>query len=527
MTTPAPIAAQPAHVLMALMEHFRGRHLLQIQGEPNQALAAIVGDLPRHPAEPVQMQGWRGWLDGQARRSGWFHRLYAKTQWGQDLVGREEEEHQRTLSAYERHERAEASRAGVWKNDTDRLALEAMDQSLLVAMHEQGWMSHVPIHQERPNGFEIPGPVSFNTPGAPGVTYMVSNAQGDFHWDGEPGKAEHRLKLNGEGAQRTLARWQVLLHEAAHCEFPRLQDPFRPTQGRWPGRAVDVFNTWVASNVTRRRTDFRAVLNECFADVYGAMMLLDYAGHSDDAQSVLAQVLGLRVEDRERADAEMETLADAWLPGTIADVHATDFALQRALEDRAAWEGQSPEVLRDLACQYASDGLLDFIDPQRLTPTGYPIGLMLCEELGSSLSTHASLTGYEAELADLWISKIRGGNPEKYLKDSLATHPAGPLLERAWHWMKPRLEEQFLQYGDAFEAQVARFDMEATKVVHHQVYACFKRFCSVSPQASRALRDAVVAEKRAFGDLQDDLRQWHRGPVVAPVSASRRSSPRP
>lgn len=513
MATPSPIVAQPAHVLMALMEHFRGRHLLQIQGEPNQALAAIVGELPPHPAEPVQMQGWRGWLDSQARRSGWFHGLYAKTQWGQDLVGREEQDHQRVLSAHERHARAEASAMGVWKNETDRLSLEAMDQSLLVAMHEQGWLGHVPIHQERPNGFPIPGPVSFNTPGAPGVTYMVSNAQGDFHWEGEPGKAEHRLELNGQGNHRTLARWQVLLHEAAHCEFPLMEAPFCPTEGQWSDQAVEAFNQWVASPVTNRRSDFRSVLNECFADVYGAMMLLHYTGHASDTQAILNQVLAVRVEDRQRADEEMASLADAWLPGAVADVHATDFALKRALDDREAWKGLSPQVLRQLACQYASDGLVDFIDPKRHTPSGYPIGGMLCEELGSAERLRASLTGYEAVLGHLWVSKIRGGDPEKHLRDVLGAHPAGPMLEHAWQWMKPRLEDVFAQFPDGFDEQVARFDFKATGLVHQNVYACFKRFSSAH---SRAVRDVAVQEKRAFGALQDELRQWGKSPAPMP-----------
>ena len=516
MTTPSPITAQPAPVLMALMEHFRGRHLLQIQGEPNQALAALVKVLPQHAAEPVEMKGWRGWLDSQARRSAWFQGAYGLTGWGKDLAGRQAEQEHLRLSAHERHARAETSVVGVWKNETDRLSLEAMDQSLLVGMHAQGWLSHVPLHQERPNGFPVLGPVSFNSPGAPGVTYMVSNAQGDFHWEGDPGQGEHRLKLGPNGAQRTIARWQVLLHEAAHCEFPLIELPFCPTEGQWSEPSVEIFNQWVGANITRRRSDFRSVLNECFADVYGAMMLLHYTDHSPATQEVLDQILVLRTEDRVRADEEMASLADAWLPGTVADVHATDFALKRALTERDAWKGQPPQVLLRLACQYASDGFLDFIHPDRMTQTGYPIGGMLCEELGSSERQHASLTGYEAFLADLWVSKIRGGQPEQYLQEKGQSHPAGAMLEQAWQWMKPRLEEEFAHSPEGFEYAVSRFDARATSVVHKAVYTCFQRFCSTH---SRALRDVVIQEKRAFASLQDELRQWQAEPVRAMQSS--------
>lgn len=157
--------------------------------------------------------------------------------------------------------------------------------------------------------------------------------------------------------QKALARFAVLLHEAAHCEFDHTANPFRPSQTTAIGRTLtdeDVarLNTWSFDGGGNALA--RSMLNEGFAESYGAMMLLVSTKFAPDTIKTLEHIF------LQRQDVNA-TYQDR---GTFAHLACAD-ALEKTLSRIDEWKHLSPQMMKAKALEYASDVLCQWSDPRQ------------------------------------------------------------------------------------------------------------------------------------------------------------------
>lgn len=152
-----------------------------------------------------------------------------------------------------------------------------------------------------------------------------------------------------------LNQWLTLAHEAAHTVFAGERFPFQPSAEALSrlGVAADQVHDWNVKLFSMGALGpFCGQLDEAFADVYGAMMVLA----STDFHPQAIREVELRQQLREAA---IQQPLPRWSASAEFDQYeVTAPALQRLLKRRADWAKRSPDEQRQHALRLVSDAWL-------------------------------------------------------------------------------------------------------------------------------------------------------------------------
>ena len=370
------------------------------------------------------------------------------------------------------------------KPERARAALERLDHEVLQAFWERGYLETLPMihHVDR-------------SPGGSSTTVSLADGGHVFLHSDARGELLDRVGPGEGAADLAMFRWQILLHEAAHGAFERLRVPFRPTSGRLTEGCVETLNTWVFSPLVDHGP-WRAVLNESFADVYAGMLLLEGTHHAPEAVALLERYTADRRATRERLEAlqtrEGVAVSAATATGSpvgaFLGVHHTDFALERLLATRPAWQGLPPEALQAHAVRCASDGWLDWTDPARLDAEGGRPGLTARQ--GLTTVRPAAAPGF---LLMMGLHE-RGHDAEAVMGDRMGQHPMWPVLHHAWTQARPEVERRYGVGVDRWErTHDARFQLERMECARQSMETA-----TVPERVLEAARSAESTLEQAF-----------------------------
>lgn len=457
MTLPAPAFPEVAPLLQALVDH-RQTVVRQLSGIPMASLKAAMEKqvpLPEVPAVPVS--ALRAWVETQVEPRFFLRTMYeALTPWGREALL--QKERQDLKQRQENQVRSLAEHLGIVQmGEASVLPMEeaaflnANDKALIKALVDRGYFSAMPHNRNVGRREGHGGPLAYPMPGLAGQTVMVSDRLGDY-FDGMPTNS-HQLWDTVNDANKGLypdcfinheeqiyTRWFVLLHETAHCQFQHITHPFAPSEGRVSPEQAAALDRWLVGPLAVGSRNGRTLLDENHSDVLAAMLLLEATGHDPKALQALQRRLKDRRIVREQADKEtLEAIGQGRsLAGQFACVHATDFALERTLADVKEWKGSSPERLRALACQYASDGLLDFLDASRQVPTGENVGTALANNF---LPPEPQEGAFFDHLTKMVWSYAFGGKPLESL-DHQSNPAMAAVLAALWEEVLPSLRKE-------------------------------------------------------------------------------------
>ena len=296
------------------------------------------------------------------------------------------------------------------KPESLRALLEKVDTTLLARLYRAGFLSAVPAVEQvdATQSYDFANSAA----GWKGRVGIASNHRGERVGDFLPHNPAHSPTAN------TLSRWMVLLHEAAHCEWEQVNCVFDPSPGRCTPEEIEVLNTWVFAGVEADWGN-RTWLNECFADTYACMMLLEATNHDKESCALVEDVIKMRLAHREEDAA-------APIGHGRGKGHFTDRAMARMLEQRHAWKGQPAEQLKRLAIRYASDGLLDLAEPGRMVE-GHDLGYGLRFSL-IFVKPSLSMVGLTHQTA-----RVLGGDAGPALLARFANHPLQSHVESLLH----------------------------------------------------------------------------------------------
>jgi hypothetical protein len=360
-----PLAQIPINDLLEHMRGARRPNIWDLRGVPTYAVAAYAS--VQEPSTQLGQQA-KAWLLGA------LDVLHKKIKW-----------------------EGETS-----KTDEARDIFESVDRQLVEGLVENGYLQQTPnisdIDMDAPGRAQARGII-----GDAGQVMLKSTRQGDIL------EMAAKNLTSKSDTYRSLARWSTLLHEVSHCEFAQIAEPFQPSYGSLDKQAVDAINRWTTGRVFGDRGMYRDMLNENFADVYSAMMLIEVTKGNDEAMEVVKHLIEKRTTDQEQNEK-------AWLGGAGAPekrttikmragwedpkerarelaryansmaptlgVHGTAGALKLMIEDMPNWRGMAPMELRARALRLASDGLMDSINPKRRTLDGFPVGQAMRRGLG-------------------------------------------------------------------------------------------------------------------------------------------------
>lgn len=289
------------------------------------------------------------------------------------------------------------------------------DNTLLQRLVDQGYLTSMPniIDGSR---YEV---ANFATPLLNDVV-IASNRLGDVR------ELLTSKGMSNETKARLYRRWGVLLHEAAHCQSAYTANPFQPSEGALPEAAVAAINRWSVGRVAANM-DMHRCMEEGFADCYGVMLLLRASDFDPEAMKVAQDTLTARRRIREEEEARWSTAAPSGRPANQLGVHYTDMALERVLANVDAWKTLPPSELAQQAFTYASDGLLELVDPKRVNDQGIPVGLSRRRLLADIKVDN--LTYYGALMVG--ASKFTGQDIPAWQMQQLQEHPAGPVMLEA------------------------------------------------------------------------------------------------
>ena len=250
------------------------------------------------------------------------------------------------------------------KTDTFRTQLTDLDHAFLTLCCQRGFfgLTHYPVVRDVDRGtfagvlvtddlLADRGTFSISLPGITHGIQIQSNHAGAV-W-----APEGLIKAAGQAIKQTpevmvVDRWYALLHEAAHGLHHHLRQPFR-MHGMDP-MMVDAINDFAVH--PRLSTRHSRVFQECFADVYASMVLLEMLQAHPSAVHVVARWHAIRGIIRTMQEANDPD------PAQLDNVHLTDCAMDGL--GRVGWRG-TPKDIQHRALELASQGWLDLIDPQR------------------------------------------------------------------------------------------------------------------------------------------------------------------
>ena len=452
--------------LMLEMDLFRDRKVLQIQGSPTHALSALVqkssfekSALFSAPLAKIHLKKWMahalkipfGVIALCYKPAlGMVHGL---NDWNSDL-DRRQNRHQNSM-----------------KSERVRQAIQNIDQKLLNRVYDLSYISS-PI-DTREMGQEDHALVEFG----PHVYRPTRNKAEIRTLGNAQGQIDSFLEsVQNSSTLKTFSRWFTLLHEAAHVEYLKFNNPFTPKNANenFSEESIEAFNRQIFSPLNHHPA--RSILDECFADCYGAMVLLEISGHHLDALETIHLIkeerAALRLKDEKEDEADYLRGSD--MLGVRE--HTTDFALHRMLSDRENWQGKSSDEMKILAAQYASDGLMDIVDLNRRAGKGqYPAG------------KYARWNMFMIEQSDVFnvVSsflslRVEGENIQEALQTFDVKHPKTILMMSIWkhlesyveHYLKDVLSD-LDDVGEKMEKQIKLDHLEnywninQEKIVQH------------------------------------------------------------
>ena len=461
MSSPKPFEeVQP--VLEAMVSH-RRRVVAQIAGTPSMALNAalnhgfteLILDDPLTPPAPA----WRAWIEKRAADSFIKNELYKiLVPWGR------EEAEARERAAY-RKKRAES-----WKDEAEAKIAEEQtrpgvkDQEFLVDQDRAfleglvtrgGLLSRPKLHS-----FELKsqGPFAMTPLLSQGWVVMPSDRLGDYvgNLSSLPKEAFATLSKKIHEARppehdkfSIYRRWKVLIHEVAHCDYAQIADPFRPTLPGWKPEASEAVNRWITGKPATGSRQASTLLNENHSDALAAMLLLEATGHDPEA----LRVVQVTLEDRYRTRDHLEVLGKKGPMrerGGFVNVHATEWTLKRVLDDIENWKGLPPSQLREKALEYASNGLVDFLNPQRKLSNGKTIGN---DHIRNFLASEPTSRRLLTPIGMASVSHALGEDVQTWLGALPPSSPSTAVIQKGFAQVLPALEaalDQPLYEGSEF-----------------------------------------------------------------------------
>lgn len=248
------------------------------------------------------------------------------------------------------------------KNDSEKERLLGADYTLLQRLVDQGYLTRLPnlVDGSLHRANNLATPLLNNI-------VIASNRVGDIR------EVAPDASVSNETKPRMYRRWAVLLHEAAHCQSTYTANPFQPSEGDLPEKAVDAINRWSVGTIVAN-PQLRQCLEEGFADCYGLMMLLKASNFDPEALKVARNIQSGRRATREEQETKWSAgVPKHEMPHTLG-VHYTDMALDRVLANVDQWKTIPAEDLAKQAFIYASDGFLELINAKRVNADGFPVG---------------------------------------------------------------------------------------------------------------------------------------------------------
>lgn len=177
-----------------------------------------------------------------------------------------------------------------WEQDDTLKHIEKLDNLALKWAENQGFLSNTPTTKTVTSRSilgspRMPGAFLPNLNKEAGTIFLATNPDSSISIPQKLSKAF--------GPQNELTRLMVLFHEAAHSEFDCMSTVFSPSSSIQSD--IDDPQLIKSLNVgLKGMGDAGKVLNEMFADTYGAMMLLEGTEHSERAVSVVEEMLKTR-----------------------------------------------------------------------------------------------------------------------------------------------------------------------------------------------------------------------------------------
>lgn len=226
-------------------------------------------------------------------------------------------------------------------------------------------------------------------------------------------------------SQDSWSHWATLLHEAAHTVGLQVSRPFRTE--RLPADTVEDLNALLfgplATPATRQEGFFHRCLQENFADVLSVMLLHRLAPGDPGVEQEVANLIWARRTIRER-DFDPHLARRQLL---MSAPQQTDLAVARAWATRPAWQELPPKAQIETACDLASAGVLDLIQP------GRPMGAgVLDDRLVRVLGREAQDFLHTSPLTDLVAHDLAAPKRSRLPRWRAAYphHPAWPLMDR-------------------------------------------------------------------------------------------------
>ena len=447
--------------LLGQMVDHRKRVVMQVSGVPAQALLAVgygdntshldIGEDLRKPAAMVS------WIEERAKQSTLLGVLYeSMTPWGRERKRIEAEqlrmaqEKSKKLNEAEILERDLIIDVVAW-TDQDKSTLDSVDTELIENLVSKGYFDRIPEIINRPLDLFEGSPSAITPMGTQGIVRMNSDRMGDF-FSAFPKGTQKRAQVARNWAEggapdeqshirNVYMRWFILFHEITHCMYGHPSTPFDPTPGMLDEDTIDLVNRWVVGSLGTSGVVARDLLNENHSDVYAIMLLLEMTDHDPIAMEVVAEVLESRIRGQDRTDGELIEQRNNMEKGKMPDPHCTCWALKRALEDVEKWKGAPPDKLREMARRYASDGLVDLIDPKR-TLVGKMVGQLTLERIVPGPLDPKDMTKL---MVMMTYSYSLNGQPEKWLQEQDKSHPIHPLVSQSWNELLPKLRKLLAQ----------------------------------------------------------------------------------
>lgn len=395
-----------------------------------------------------------------------------------------------------------------------RRAMRDQDQALVNQWRAEGWLlGEVHVHAAGPQR-------SFDT----GCVWIGSRPQQvhDIMLNIRPGGDLPNLAKasdvpTAETEVPVFNQWLTLAHEAAHTVFVGELFPFQPSPDAL--RRLGVPRPEVNRQVRTWNVDlfslgslgpFYRQLDEAFADVYGAMMVLT----STHFHPQVIQEVQLR--QRLRA-AAVDTPAPSWTKETSFDEYeVTAPALQRLLDTQAEWAPLSPAEQRRHALTLISDAWLAVAAQHTQEEPGWTT------RLDWSLSDHP--TFHQRMLSAFCEGP---GAPEAMLAQCAPlADTVGHRLWTKWLIMWRREDRETPFETDRQTWSLARLDQEGDKrreELHAFVDPWMDRW--EGTKKGRTARDAWRATAQA---LEASVKRGYAPPsVTEPTSPERRRRRRP
>lgn len=157
----------------------------------------------------------------------------------------------------------------------------------------------------------------------------------------------------------------VLFHEAAHSVFEDLKAPFQlPTafyNEEFTSKDADLINgTYFALGIGNQAV---TTFNEMFADTYGAIMLLNGCGFSNEAKDFIHQTIQLRARMQNELEVEMVVAGQRGVKRFVP--HNTATSLRDLMNNVDRLPNKTPEELKRIACEIASVNWVKWLNPKR------------------------------------------------------------------------------------------------------------------------------------------------------------------